>query len=79
MEMDYIGYERYDCCYGEVTGRCQAGAYVTLDNGQLAFAYRFGNLLPGTRVLCSVQKLPTEDKRMLVSIDSVGGCSPMAA
>lgn len=68
---DYDGYDRYDGCYGVVTGRCGKGAYLTLDNGQEAFAYRFASLLPGTKVLCTVLKLATEGKRMLVSIDSV--------
>ena len=79
MSTKYVCYERFDGCYGEVTGNCKAGAYLTLDNGQEAFAYKFASLLPGTRVLCTVLKMPIEEKRMLVSIDSVRGCSPMAA
>ena len=78
MTTDRETYERFDGCYGRVTGRCLSGAYLTLENGEEAFAYNFGSLLPGTRVLCSVQRMPTEDKRMLVSIDSVV-CSPMVA
>lgn len=72
-------YELFDGCYGEVTGRCKAGAYLTLDNGQEAFAYKFASLLRGTKVLCTVIKMPTDEKRMLVSIDSVGGYSSAVA
>lgn len=64
-------YEPFDGCYGIITERCRAGAYLQLDNGEEAFAYRFGNLFPGTKVLCTVLKEAKEEKRMLVSIDSV--------
>lgn len=64
-------YERFDGCYGTVIGRCLKGAYLELDNGEQAFAYKFANLFPGTRVLCTVLKQATEGRRMLVSIDSV--------
>ncbi len=74
-----VNYERFDGCYGEVTGHCKAGAYLMLDNGQKAFAYKFANLLKGTKVLCTVMKLPKDEKLMLVSIDSVGGLSSVAA
>lgn len=74
-----FSYERFDGCYGKVTGRCKAGAYLTLDNGQEAFAYKFSNLILGTRVLCTVIKMPTNEKLMLVSIDSVDGLSPAVA
>lgn len=74
-----VSYELFDVCYGEVTGRCKAGALLTLDNGQEAFAYKFASLLPGTKVLCSVIRMPTDEKRMLVSIDSVGEYSSTVA
>lgn len=64
-------YDKYDGCFGSVTGYCHSGAFLTLDNGQAAFAYKFGGLRPGTKVLCTVLRLPTEERRMLVSIDSV--------
>lgn len=79
MSTNYAGYERLDGCYGEVTGRCQAGVFLTLDNGQEAFAYKFSSLRPGTKVLCTVLKMPAERKQMLVSVDSVERDSPMAA
>lgn len=77
MNKEYKGYEKFDGCYGKVTGRCRAGAFLTLDNGQDAFAYKFANLISGTKVLCTVLKLPSEEKRMLVSIDSVYGYEPL--
>lgn len=70
-EENAAGYEPYDGCYGTVTERCRAGAYLHLDNGEEAFAYNFGNLYPGTEVLCTVRKRPQEGKKTLVSIDSV--------
>lgn len=79
MNLTCENYERFDGCYGEVVGRCKAGAYLTLDNGQQAFAYKFSSLLPGTKVLCTVLRLPSEDKRMLVSIDSVSEYAPLVA
>lgn len=79
MNTQHVCYERFDSCYGEVTSRCNAGAFLRLENGQDAFAYKFGNLLPGTKVLCTVLKMPTETKRMRVSIDSVMDRSPMVA
>ncbi len=74
-----FSYEQFDGCYGKVTGRCKTGAYLTLDNGQEAFAYKFSNLILGTKVLCTVIKMPTNEKLMLVSIDSVDGLSPVVA
>lgn len=71
-------YEVFDGCYGTVVGRCQKGAFVILDNGEEAFAYRFANLWPGTKVLCTVLRLADESRRKLVSIDSVT-CYPVAA
>ncbi len=66
-----MGYERFDGCYGTVTSRCFRGAYLELDNREQAFAYKFANLFPGTKVLCTVLKQAAEGRRMLVSIDSV--------
>lgn len=65
------GYERFDGCYGTVIGRCHKGAYLELDNGEQAFAYKFANLFPSTKVLCTVLKQATADRKMLVSVDSV--------
>lgn len=72
------GYEKYDGCYGTVTRRCGNNVHLKLDNGQDAFAFKFGSLLPGTKVLCTVYKLATEDKDMVVSIDSVVEYMPLA-
>lgn len=64
-------YEILEGCYGKVIGTCQKGAFIVLDNGQEAFAYKFANLYPGTLVLCTVRRLADEQRRMLVTIDSV--------
>lgn len=65
------GYEVYDGCYGTVKERNRRGAYLILDNGEEAFAWKFANLLPGTKVLCTVLKLAREGRQKLVSIDAV--------
>lgn len=65
------GYEVMDGCYGTVVGRCKKGAFITLDNGEDAFAYKFANLWPGTKVLCTVLRLADAGRRKLVSVDSV--------
>lgn len=70
-EEAYTGFEALDGCYGTVTGRNRSGAYLTLDNGQTAFAYKFANLFPGTRVLCTFLRKPTDLRSALVSIDHV--------
>lgn len=64
-------YEVLEGCYGKVIGTCQKGAFLALDNGQEAFAYKFANLYPGTSVLCTVRRLADAQRRMLVTIDSV--------
>ena len=65
------GYDVLDCCYGTVKDRNRKGAYLVLDNGEEAFAFKFANLLPGTKVLCTVQKPAREGRMKQVSIDSV--------
>ena len=70
-EETYNGFEAMEGCYGTVTGRNRSGAYLTLDNGQAAFAYKFANLFPGTRVLCTFLRQPTDLRSALVSIDHV--------
>ena len=72
-------YEPFEGCYGTITERCRAGAYLQLDNGEEAFAYKFGNLFPGTKVLCTVLRLPQEGKKTLVSIDSIVQYAGLAA
>ncbi len=64
-------YERLDGCYGTVIGCCRSGAFLELDDGEEAFAYKFASLYPGTKVLCTVLRLANENRKMLVSIDSV--------
>ena len=77
-ETDALGYGVFDGCYGIVENCCRKGAFLVLDDGEPAFAYRFAHLRPGTEVLCTVQRLAFGDQRKLVTIDSV--CySPTAA
>ena len=38
-EKENQGYEVMDGCYGTVVGRCQKGAFVTLDNGEMKVAF----------------------------------------
>lgn len=64
-------YEVFDECYGVITGRCQKGAFIRLENGQDAFAYRYANLMPGTEVLCSVLRKAREGLRMLVTVSHI--------
>lgn len=64
-------YEPLDECYGIVSSRCGNGIFLTLDNGEKAYACRFGNLYPGDKVICRIDKLPHEGKHMQVSISSV--------
>ena len=64
-------YDIFDGCYGVVECCCRKGAFLSLDNGEPAFAYNFCNLRPGTEVLCTVRKLAREGFRKLVTIDSV--------
>lgn len=77
-ENEALGYDVLEGCYGIVERSCRKGAYLILDNGEPAFAYKFGNLKPGTKVLCTVRKPPYADKLKLVTIDSVC-CYPTAA
>lgn len=71
LNQEQSGYDVLDGCYGTVTGCCRKGAFLQLDNGEEAFAYKFANLLAGTKVLCTVRRLADEGRRMLVTIDSV--------
>lgn len=64
-------YERFDACNAEITSRCQKGAFLLLDNGERAFAYRYANLRPGTKVLCTVLKPAHGNLLTRVSVDSV--------
>lgn len=64
-------YEVFDECYGVITGRCGKGAFIQLENGEEAFAYRYANLRPGSEVICAVQRLPREGLRTLVTVSHV--------
>lgn len=64
-----VGYEKFDECYGIIEKK--ENIYLKLDNGEKAFAFNMSNFRPGTRVLCSIKKLASVNKDILVSIDSV--------
>lgn len=68
-------YERFDSAYGVVTDTCRSGAFLRLDNGETAFAYKFASLRPGAEVLCSIQKLADGDR----CVDSVLSYPPLKA
>lgn len=71
MNTNEVVYERFDMCKAEVTGRSQKGIFLTLDNGEKAFAYKYGNLISGSKVLVSVLKLAEGNLLTRVSVDSV--------
>ena len=58
MTNNEVKYERFDECYGTVIDRCNTGVFLELDNGQQAFAYNFVMINRGSKVICSVQRLP---------------------
>lgn len=60
-----------DGCYGYVKNRIKNGVMVELDNGEVAISWRFGNLFPGTKVLCNVIKLGDGLKKPIIEIESV--------
>ena len=46
----------------------QIGCYLTLGNGQNAFAYKFADSLLGTKVLCIVMKTFTDERVLLIPL-----------
>ena len=64
-------YEVNDGCYGYVVNRIKNGVIIELDNGELAVGWRFGNLFPGTKVLCNIIKLGDGIKKPVVNIEAV--------
>ncbi len=79
MNTDMITrYERGDACYGTVGSRCRSGAFLELDNGELAFARGAGNLRKNTKVICTVKKPASNGYRTLVQLDSVCGLYEVA-
>lgn len=79
MTNNEVKYEKYDECYATVIDRCRTGVFLELDNGQQAFAYDFLMIHRGSKVICSVEKLPQEGRRMEVKITSVAHYAPAAA
>lgn len=63
--------ELKDSCYGEVTCRTQKGIFILLENGTECFSFTCASLASGSKVLCSVLRQPMENRKTLVSVDSV--------
>ncbi len=72
-------YKWMEGCYAEISGACYSGVFLTLDNGESAFAYGFTALRPGSRVICTVRRQARGEVRKLVTIDSVLSYGPAAA
>ena len=64
--------ERFDSCYATVVGASQKGLFLSLENGEEAFAF-FGYLPKGTKVLVSKIKEAHDSYLAKVSVDSVIG------
>lgn len=77
--VNVMAYEVQDECYAVVSSRCGDGVFLRLDNGERAYAPRFGNLLPGDQVICRIDRLPQANRDTLVSISSVCGYNRLAA
>ncbi len=71
-------YERGDSCYGIVGSLCRSGAFLELDNGELAFAGGAGNLRKDSKVICTVKRPASNGYRTLVQLDSVCGLYEVA-
>lgn len=85
MEMDeMMEYTVGDECYATVGSRCGGNVFLTLDNGQKAFAYNFSSLTYGQQVICAITKPATGDHCMRAVITHVcdynmrGGCAAAA-
>ncbi len=64
-------YEKGDEIFGTITSRCNSGAFVDLNNGELAFCLGASNLRPATPIICSVISSAKKNERILVKLDSV--------
>lgn len=60
-----------DECYATVGSRCGGNVFLTLDNGQKAFAYNFASLTYGQQVLCAITKPAAGDNCMRAVITHV--------
>lgn len=62
--------ERFDSCYATVTGTSRKGIFLTLENGEKAFAY-YSHLPKGTQVLVTKLKDAYDYYFTKVSVDSL--------
>lgn len=74
-----LGYDRFEGYYATVTSTCHSGAFLQLDNGEDAFAYKFASLIPGSEVLCTVLRQAMDGRKKLVSIDAIINYAPRYA
>lgn len=70
MQKNNAVYRVWDTCTGTVEGKSRDGVYLTLDNGEEAFAFRYTGLKIGDKVFCSVKHPARDGRKMLVTIDS---------
>ena len=66
--------QKYDAAYGIVTSHSSKCAYVQLENGELAICYTAGNIPNNRRIICSVRRPATDERRCIVNLDSVCNC-----
>lgn len=80
MEMDEVmEYGVGDECYATVSSRCGGNVFLTLDNGQKAFAYNFGSLAYGQQVICAITRAAAGSNCMRAVITHVCGYDMLAA
>lgn len=70
--------QKYDSAYGVVTSHSSKGAYVELENGELALCYTAGNVPNNSRIICSVRKPATDERCCIVNLESVCNCYEVA-
>ncbi len=66
--------QKFDSAYGVVTSHNSKGAYVELDNGEVAFCFSAGNVPINRRIICSVRRPATDERHCLVKLESVCDC-----
>ena len=66
-------YEKGDAAYGIVSSHDRRGAYIELDNGQMAYSFNAGNVRNNTRVICTVTKSAWDGHYCIAKLDSVCG------
>lgn len=70
MNENKNGYQIMDTCKATVDGKDSRGIYLTLDDGESAFALSYLTLKRGDTVLCSVKRPKGNKRHAFVTIDS---------